>query len=134
MEKRGYLNPNHKDDNTLPEEEPMESGMVMVDIDRYDALVTAAAALNILTADLKKHGYVNNDIVYAVTGFKTDKQTEELQATADTYWRYYLDEKKKSEELAAQVDKLDRARLDLVEILRQNGISQIEEEDTRGEG
>ena len=76
-EKRGYPNPNYTDKDVITEEEATleEVGLVTLPVDHYEMLVSKAAALDIIAADIKanidaKKSYsrVNDSIVMAVTG------------------------------------------------------------------
>ena len=92
-EVRGYPNPNYSDrDVGLP---PIEmNAQICIDDNEYRELVSKAAALDILTADLKRkidygHSYslVDDDLVLAVTGmnvYQAKKKAEEEAAKKDT--------------------------------------------------
>ena len=76
-EKRGYPNPNYTDKDVITEEEATleEVSLVTLPVDHYEMLVSKAAALDIIAADIKanidaKKSYsrVNDSIVMAVTG------------------------------------------------------------------
>lgn len=82
--RRGYPNPNYTEEDIRTEEEAellTDVGLVTIEGDHYEKLVSKAAALDILTADIKNNincgvrGYsmVDNDLVMAVTGMKTYK-------------------------------------------------------------
>lgn len=77
--KRGYPNPNYTEEDILHEEEAelnLGVGLVTIDADHYEELVSKAAALDILTADIKskidsstaEYNLVNDSLVMAVTG------------------------------------------------------------------
>jgi hypothetical protein len=79
-EKRGYPNPNYTEEDVMTEEEAIleEVGLVTVPVDHYEMLVSKAAALDIIAADIKanidrKKSYsrVNDSLVMAVTGMNT---------------------------------------------------------------
>lgn len=79
--KRGYPNPNYTENDILTEEEAellADVGLVTIDADHYEELVSKAAALDIIAADIKanidsKKSYsrVNDSLVMAVTGMNT---------------------------------------------------------------
>lgn len=79
--KRGYPNPNYTDED-IQDGIPLEmNAEIMVDDTEYRQLVSKAAALDIITADIKAkldYGYdynlVNDDIVLAVTGMNVYKR------------------------------------------------------------
>jgi len=75
--KRGYPNSNYTEEDVITEEEAIleEVGLVTLPVDHYEMLVSKAAALDIIAADIKanidsKKSYsrVNDSIVMAVTG------------------------------------------------------------------
>ena len=75
--KRGYPNPNYTEKDVITEEEAIleEVGLVTLPVDHYEMLVSKAAALDIIAADIKanidaKKSYsrVNDSLVMAVTG------------------------------------------------------------------
>ena len=130
-EVRGYPNPNYTEENIRSVEELEEiADVVMIDTDHYEELVAKASALDMLTAAIKTMGSVDENIVRAVTGTLADASKKE----ADTYWGYYMSERKKTEELGLKVASLERANSELREILRQNGITgESKEEDHDGQ-
>lgn len=78
--KRGYPNPNYTEKDVITEEEAIleEVGLVTLPVDHYEMLVSKAAALDIIAADIKanidaKKSYsrVNDSLVMAVTGMNT---------------------------------------------------------------
>ena len=79
-EKRGYPNPNYTEEDVMTEEEAIleEVGLVTVPVDHYEMLVSKAAALDIIAADIKANidmkksfNRVNDSLVMAVTGMNT---------------------------------------------------------------
>ena len=92
-EKRGYPNPNYNEEDILPGVPLEVKADVMIDDKDYRELVSKAAALDILTADLKRkidygHSYslVDDDLVLAVTGmnvYQAKKKAEEEAAKKD---------------------------------------------------
>lgn len=109
-EKRGYPNPNYTEDDVMTEEEAVleEVGLVTLPVDHYEMLVSKAAALDILTADLKRRGSVNDDIVLAVTGAIPDHEIQEALKDKDQAWGFYWKEKKTVEEQQAKIETLQR--------------------------
>lgn len=109
-EKRGYPNPNYTEDDVMTEEEAIleEVGLVTLPVDHYEMLVSKAAALDILTADLKRRGSVNDDIVLAVTGAIPDHEIQEALKDKDQAWGFYWKEKKTVEEQQAKIETLQR--------------------------
>ena len=135
--KRGYPNPNYTEEDILTgkvtEETLLEMApyMVMIDADRYEKLISKAAALDILTAQIRATGAVNEDVVMAVTG------THEVQefvpkSEADSYFNWYMEQKNKADELSKKIASLEHANVELREILRQNGITGEKAEDANG--
>lgn len=109
-EKRGYPNPNYTEDDVMTEEEAIleEVGLVTLPVDHYEMLVSKAAALDILTADLKRRGSVNDDIVLAVTGAIPDHEIQEALKDKDQAWGFYWKEKNKVQELQEKTEELQR--------------------------
>ena len=109
-EKRGYPNPNYTEENVITEEEAIleEVGLVTLPVDHYEMLVSKAAAIDILTADLKRRGSVNDDIVLAVTGAIPDHEIQEALKDKDQAWGFYWKEKKTVEEQQAKIETLQR--------------------------
>lgn len=109
-EKRGYPNPNYTEEDVMTEEEAIleEVGLVTLPVDHYEMLVSKAAALDILTADLKRRGSVNDDIVLAVTGAIPDHEIQEALKDKDQAWGFYWKEKKTVEEQQAKIETLQR--------------------------
>ncbi len=112
--KRGYPNPNYTEEDILTgkvtEENflELEPGLVTVEADHYEELVSKAAALDILTADLKRRGSVNDDVVLAVTGAIPDHEIQEALKDKDQAWGFYGKEKKTVEEQQAKIETLQR--------------------------
>ena len=78
--KRGYPNPNYTEKDVITEEEAIleEVGLVTLPVDHYEMLVSKAAALDIIAADIKanidatkSYSRVNDSLVMAVTGMNT---------------------------------------------------------------
>ena len=109
-EKRGYPNPNYTEEDVMTEEEAIleEVGLVTLPVDHYEMLVSKAAAIDILTADLKRRGSVNDDIVLAVTGAIPDHEIQEALKDKDQAWGFYWKEKKTVEEQQAKIETLQR--------------------------
>ena len=109
-EKRGYPNPNYTEDDVMTEEEAIleEVGLVTLPVDHYEMLVSKAAALDILTADLKRRGSVHDEIVLAVTGAIPDHLIQEALKGKDQAWGFYWKEKKTVEEQQAKIETLQR--------------------------
>lgn len=118
-EKRGYPNPNYTEDDVMTEEEAIleEVGLVTLPVDHYEMLVSKAAALDILTADLKRRGSVNDDIVLAVTGAIPDHEIQEALKDKDQAWGFYWKEKKTVEEQQAKIETLQRKLSQAEELL-----------------
>lgn len=109
-EKRGYPNPNYTEEDVMTEEEAIleEVGLVTLPVDHYEMLVSKSAAIDILTADLKRRGSVNDDIVLAVTGAIPDHEIQEALKDKDQAWGFYWKEKKTVEEQQAKIETLQR--------------------------
>ena len=104
--KRGYPNPNYTDGDILTEEEAellADVGLVTIDADHYEELVSKAAALDILTADLKKRGSVNDEVVWAVTGADPDRGIKDALKDKDQAWSLYWKAQKRLEELEKEL-------------------------------
>lgn len=106
----------------------IDDGTVVISAAEYRELVSKAAALDILTAWIRKTGGVNEAVVRAVTGTFQEKEMVP-RSDADAYWGFYMDAKKKADDLSAKVATLEHANVELRELIRQNGIGQAEEED-----
>jgi len=132
-EKRGYPNPNYTEEDLasepleLKEEIELEE-MVIISPEKFEQLCSKAAALDILTAHIKKTGKVDDDIVFAVTGTTDIK----IQTKADDYYKWWCETREERDKLKEKVAQLDHARNELIEILKQNKIgpyaNQAEEE------
>ena len=122
-EKRGYPNPNYEDEDVMIEEEIAleDLGMVVVDLDHYEELVIKAARLDLLAGAISMSGKVNEDLVRAITG-TLDAVEMVPKKTADDYWSYYRKELVNTNNLKQKVESLERAKAELIEILRQNNI------------
>lgn len=118
-EKRGYPNPNYTEDDVLTEEEAleMEVGLVTIDAEHYEMLVAKAAALDILTADIRKRGEIHNEVVWAVTGADPEHEIKEALKDKDQAWGFYWKEKNKAEELQGKVADLQRKLSQAEELL-----------------
>jgi hypothetical protein len=124
-EKRGYPNPNYKAEDVMDVEDGIELeelGLVTLDLEHYEELVSKAAMFDCLASTVKSTGKVNEDFVKAITG----NMTEEPMVTkkeADKYWNYYCEESTKRQNLEKKVAQLEKAKKELIEILRQQGIT-----------
>ena len=126
-EKRGYPNPNYTDEDVMAEpvevkEEITIDETVVISPDKFERLCAKAAALDILTASIRRKGEVNEDIVWAVTGAEPDTVVEKLKKEVSERFDWYWREKQKAEALEARICKLEVANKELEEILRQNKI------------
>lgn len=135
-EKRGYPNPNYTEADILTKEETellAEVGLVTIDADHYEELVSKAAALDILTSCIQITGKVDDDIVKAVTG--TIAKVDMVPKTeVDEVWGYYTYKDEENSKLKQEIVSLNKANSELKEILRQNKIGPYaEEEDNHGE-
>lgn len=131
--KRGYPNPNYTEEDILTgkvAEEPLldlAPYMVMIDADRYEKLISKAAALDILTAHIRTTGEINEDVVRAITG--TLEATDLVpKAESDAYFNWYMEQKKKADEQSKKIASLEHANVELRELLRQNNIGIAQEE------
>ena len=131
--KRGYPNPNYTEEDILTgkvtEETLLELApyMVMIDTDRYEKLISKAAALDILTAQIRITGEVNEDVARAVTGTLNAKEFVP-KSEADSYFNWYMEQKKKADEQSKKIASLEHANVELRELLRQNNIGIAQEE------
>lgn len=138
-EKRGYPNPNYTDEDVMSEplevkEEITIDETVVISPDKFEKLCAKAAALDILTAHIKKTGKVNDDIVFAVTGTTDIK----VQNKADDFYKWWCEAREERDKLKEKVAQLDHARNELIEILKQNKIGPYadqaeEEEESHGQ-
>lgn len=125
--KRGYPNPNYTEEDILTgkvtEETLLELApyMVMIDADRYEKLISKAAALDILTAQIRTTGEINETVVRAITGTLEAKELVP-KSEADSYFNWYVEKRKVCEEQSKRIASLEHARDELIELLRQNGI------------
>lgn len=136
--KRGYPNPNYTEEDILTEEETellAEVGLVTIDADHYEELVSKAAALDILTSCIQITGKVDDDIVKAVTG--TIAKVDMVPKTeVDEVWGYYTHKTEENSKLKQEIASLTSANSELKEILRQNKIGPYadqDEEDNHGQ-
>jgi len=136
--KRGYPNPNYTENDILTEEEAellADVGLVTIDADHYEELVSKAAALDILTSCIQITGKVDDDIVKAVTG--TIAKVDMVPKTeVDEVWGYYTHKEEENSKLKQEIASLTRANSELKEILRQNKIGPYadqDEEDNHGQ-
>lgn len=136
--KRGYPNPNYTEEDILTEEEAellADVGLVTIDADHYEELVSKAAALDILTSCIQITGKVDDDIVKAVTG--TIAKVDMVPKTeVDEVWGYYTHKEEENSKLKQEIACLTRANSELKEILRQNKIGPYadqNEEDNHGQ-
>lgn len=136
--KRGYPNPNYTENDILTEEEAellADVGLVTIDADHYEELVSKAAALDILTSCIQITGKVDDDIVKAVTG--TIAKVDMVPKTeVDEVWSYYTHKEEENSKLKQEIASLTRANSELKEILRQNKIGPYAdqgEEDNHGQ-
>ena len=113
--KRGYPNPNYTEEDILSGkvteedfEELMDPGLVMVETDHYEELVAKAAALDILTASIRRKGEVNADIVWAVTGAQADPEIEKAKKESSERFDWYWREKQRADQLHEENEKLKR--------------------------
>ena len=142
--KRGYPNPNYTEEDILTgkvTEEyflELEPGLVTVEADHYEELVSKAAALDILTGYIQITGKVDDELVKAVTG--TIAKVEMVpKKEVDAVWGYYNHKNSEVDKLKQEIASLTRDNRGLREMLRQNKIGpyadQTEEdkEDNHGE-
>lgn len=121
-EVRGYPNPNYTEEDVMADGEILEEiGLVTLETDHYEELVSKAAMFDCLASAIKLTGKVNDDVVKAITGTLTN-QPMVPQKEADQYWGYYTKESAKNRELVEKVAQLEHARNELIEILKQNGL------------
>lgn len=117
-EKRGYPNPNYTEQDILPCLD-VKSDLILDDqIIQY---IQKAAMFDCLASAVKLTGEVDDDLVKAITGNLTQEEMVPKK-DADDYWNYYMQEQKKTKELKEKVASLEHARMELIEILRQNKI------------
>ena len=93
--KRGYPNPNYTDEDigqppVEMKEEITIDETVIISPEKFEELCSKAAALDILTADIKRkidygYGYslVDDDVVLAVTGMNTYKAMKDAEKKAE---------------------------------------------------
>lgn len=139
--KRGYPNPNYTEEDILTgkvtEEDflEMETGLVTIEADHYEELVSKAAALDILTSCIQITGKVDDEIVKAVTG--TIAKVDMVPKTeVDEVWGYYTRKNEENSKLKQEIASLTSANSELKEILRQNKIGPYadqDKEDNHGE-
>jgi hypothetical protein len=126
-EKRGYPNPNYTEEDVMADGEILEEiGLVTLEPDHYEELVSKAAMLDCLASAIKSMGKVDDDVVKAITGTLSD-QPIVPKKEADNYWSYYTRESAKNRELESKVSQLERARNELIEILKQHGLCETGE-------
>ena len=124
--KRGYPNPDYTEQDILTEI-PMEVKTELILDEQLVEYVRKAALFDCLATTIRLTGHVDDDVVKAITG-TVAKEEMVPKKEADDYWRYYTREESKNRELQEKVANLERARADLIEILRQNKIGEFAEE------
>jgi hypothetical protein len=125
-EKRGYPNPNYTEGDIL-ESIPMEVKTELILDEQLVEYIQKAAMFDCLATAIRLTGHVDDDVVKAITG-TVAKEEMVPKKDADNYWRYYMREQDKTKELQEKVATLERARADLIEILRQNKIGEFADE------
>lgn len=126
-EKRGYPNPNYTEGDIL-ESIPMEVKTELILDEQLVEYIQKAALFDCLANTIRITGKVDDDVVKAITGAIAEVEMVPKK-DADNYWRYYMREQDKTKELQEKVAALERARVELIEILRQNHIGPYAEED-----
>lgn len=111
----------------------LEDCIIAISTNEYREIVTKAAALDILAAAIRKTGTINEDLIRAVTG-TLDAADMVPKEEADDFWRLYMEEKKKAEELKLELAKTGKDRNELIEILRQNHIGPFAVDPGKQEG
>jgi len=110
--KCGYPNPNYTEDDIMTEEAFLEeTGMVCVDLDHYDQLVTKAAMFDCISSTIKSMGKVEPEVLRALTGTLDPKENAEIEQYRN--WWHSENEKntnlvKQNEILREQRDELQR--------------------------
>lgn len=119
-EVRGYPNPNYTDKDILPGV-PVEVRSELIMDDQLIEYIRKSAMFDCLANAVKLTGEVDEDLVKAITG---NLAQEEMvpKKDADNYWDYYMREQKKTKQLEEKVSSLERAREELIEIIKQNRI------------
>lgn len=123
-EKRGYPNPNYTEEDILPGI-PMEVKTELLLDDQLVEYIQKAAMLDCLAATIKAMGKVDVDVVRALTGTIDPKENEELEQ----FRSWWHQERDANDGLKKKVAELEHARVELIEILRQNHIGPYAEED-----
>ncbi len=106
-EKRGYPNPDYTEEDLIQDpvevkEEITIDETVIISPEKFEELCSKAAALDILTAHIKKTGKVDDDIVHAVTG-TTDIKVENK---ASDYFNWWCEARNRAEGLQKTVEDL----------------------------
>ena len=125
-EKRGYPNPNYTEGDIMPGI-PMEVRTELLLDDQLVEYIQKASLFDCLANTIRITGKVDDDVVKAITGAIAEVEMVPKK-DADNYWRYYMREQDKTKELQEKVATLERARADLIEILRQNKIGEFADE------
>jgi len=125
-EKRGYPNPNYTEGDIL-ESIPMEVKTELILDEQLVEYIQKASLFDCLANTIRITGKVDDDVVKAITGAIAEVEMVPKK-DADNYWRYYMREQDKTKELQEKVATLERARADLIEILRQNKIGEFADE------
>ena len=91
--RRGYPNPNYtaEDIQETAEELDLHPGYVTIEADHYEELVSKAAALDILTADIKSridslesdYNMINDSLVLAATGMGAYQRKKKMEGMKD---------------------------------------------------
>ena len=126
-EVRGYPNPNYTKEDVMADGEILEEiGLVTLETDHYEELVSKAAMFDCLASAIKSMGKVDDDVVRAITGTVSNEPMVPKKE-ADDYWRYYSQESEKARGLEKKVSQLEHARNELIEILKQHGLCETGE-------
>ena len=126
-EKRGYPNPNYTEADVMEGVELKEIKSELILDEQLVEYIQKAAKFDCLANTIRLTGHVDDDVVKAITG-TVAKEEMVPKKEADDYWRYFTREQNKTKELQEKVAALERARADLIEILRQNKIGEFAEE------
>lgn len=127
-EKRGYPNPNYTEEDILPGIPVEVKSEILLD-DQLIEFIQKSAMFDCLTATIKAMGKVDDAVVRALTGTLDPKENEEIEQFR-TWWHQERDE---NDKLKQKVAQLERARTELMEILKQNKIGPFAEDQENAE-
>lgn len=122
----GYPNTNY-DPHSIETKSFDVHTYITLEDNEYRELVAKAAAMDILTAQIRTTGEINETVVRAITGTLEAKELVP-KSEADSYFGWYVEKRKVCEEQSKKIAALEHANVELRELLRQNNIGAVQNE------